>query len=376
MNFDLSDEQVMIQDSVTRFVRESYAFDQRNKTIALESGYSPDHWQMFAELGWLAIPFREESEGLGGGPVEEMVLMREFGKGLVAEPFLSTILLFGRIIEAGASAATRSDILAQIMGGELLGAVALAERKGRFDLDNISTTAAKSEGKWTISGAKTVVLGGGAADKLVVLAATPASTNQAEAASLFLVDARAQGVSRETYRLTDGRDAASIQFDNVIAEELLGGEGQGLSLLQPVLDKAIMAVCADALGAMEALNQQTLEHLKTRQQFGTHIGAFQALQHRAVDMLIAEENTRSLLYRAVCAAESGDDDADRSLLALKVMVGRAGRLIGSESIQMHGGMGMSEELCVGAYMKRLLISNTLFGDADYQQQRFMELSRS
>ena len=373
MNFNLSEEQTMIQDSIARFVQDTYAFDQRNTAVALQHGFSASNWRQFAELGWLSIPFAEEYGGFGGGPVDTMVIMQEFGRGLVAEPFLPTVVLFGGLLQAGASEELKSELIPQIVAGELQGAFAFAERQSRYAITDVKTRARQDGVNWVLSGEKTVVLNGGAAEKLVVLARSSGEQADANGLSLFLVDSYAAGVETTSYRMTDGREAANIVLDNVIAEALIGGPGEGYALMDPVIDRAMLAVAADALGAMESLNAQTLEYLKTRKQFGTHIGSFQALQHRMVDMFAACENTKSLLYRAVCALDAGDEDARRSLLALKVMVGRAGRKIGGEGIQMHGGMGMTEELSVGAYVKRLMIANTLFGDADYQQQCFSAL---
>ena len=373
MNFNLSEEQTMIQDSVARFVQDHYAFDQRNTTIALQHGFSAQHWQQFAQLGWLSIPFAEEYGGFGGGPVDTMVIMQEFGRGLVAEPFLPTVLLFGGLLQAGASAEVKNELIPQIVSGDLQGAFAFTERQSRYALSDVKTRARQDGVNWVLNGEKTVVLNGGAAQKLVVLARSSGEQCDETGLSLFLVDAWADGVISTSYRMTDGREAANITLDSVTAEAVIGRPGEGYALISPVVDRAMLAVAADALGAMESLNAQTLEYLKTRKQFGTHIGSFQALQHRMVDMFAACENTKSLLYRAVCAVDADDEDAQRSLLALKVMVGRAGRKIGGEGIQMHGGMGMTEELAVGSYVKRLMIANTLFGDADYQQQRFSAL---
>ncbi len=373
MNFNLSEEQTMIRDSVARFVQDNYNFDQRNATVALEHGFSAQHWQQFAELGWLSIPFSEAFGGFGGGPVDTMILMQEFGRGLVAEPYLSTVLLFGGLLQDGARDEIKNELIPRIIAGELQGAFAYLERQSRYEMSDIKTRARQDGVNWLLSGEKTVVLGGGAAQKLVVLARSSGEQFDEAGLSLFLVDGQAEGLTTTTYRLTDGREAANIRLDNVTAEAVIGGPGEGYGLMSAVIGRALLAVSADALGAMESLNAQTLEYLKTRKQFGTHIGAFQALQHRAVDMFAACENTRSLLYRAVCALDAADPDAQRSLIALKVMVGRAGRKIGGEGIQMHGGMGMTEELSVGSYVKRLMIANTLFGDADHQQQRFAAL---
>jgi alkylation response protein AidB-like acyl-CoA dehydrogenase len=373
MNFNLSEEQVMIQDSISRFVQDNYAYDQRNVVVGLPHGFSAEHWRQFADLGWLSIPFAEEYGGFGGGSVDTMVIMRELGRGLVIEPFLPTVLLFGGLLQAGASDELKSELIPQIIAGELQGSFAYLERQSRYAITDVTTRARQEGVNWVISGEKTVVLNGGAAQKLVVLARSSGEQVDRNGLSLFLVDSSAAGVETTSYRMTDGRGAANIVLDNVAAEAVIGGPGEGYALMSPVIDRATLAVAADGLGAMESLNAQTLEYLKTRKQFGTQIGAFQALQHRMVDLFAACENTKSLLYRAVCAMDAGDEDAQRSLIALKVMVGRAGRRIGGEGIQMHGGMGMTEELSVGAYVKRLMIANTLFGDADHHQQRFSAL---
>ena len=373
MNFNLSEEQGLIRDSIARFVADNYEFDRRNSYVAMDHGYSADNWQQFAELGWLSIPFTEEQGGFGGGPVDTMVIMQEFGRGLVAEPYLPTVVLFGGLLQTGASTELQEQYIPQIIGGELQGAFAYLERQSRYEISDIATQARHDGEQWIINGEKTVVLNGGAAQKLVVAART--SGNQADQAgiTLFLVDAAAPGIERTLYRMTDGQEADNIRFKDVQAEAVIGSEGLGYALMDEVVDSARLAICANALGAMETLNAMTLEYCKTREQFGVAIGSFQALQHRMVDMFGACENTKSLLLRAVCAAKAEDEDAERSLLALKVMVGRAGRLIGGEAIQMHGGMGMTDELAVGFYVKRLMIINTLFGDADYHQQLFTQL---
>lgn len=373
MNFNLSEEQALIRDSIARFVQDNYGFDKRNQYVAMEHGFSPDNWQQMAELGWLSIPFAEEHGGFGGGAIDTMVIMQEFGKGLVAEPYLPTVLLFGALLQTGADADTAGALLPQVIAGELQGAFAYVERQSRHALNDVATHATREGDSYSITGEKTVVLNGGAAQKLVVAARTSGDQSDQSGISLFLVDAGAEGIARDVYRMSDGLNAANISFDGVTAEALIGTEGEGLALMQGVLDQAILAVSANALGAMEFLNATTLEYCKTREQFGVAIGSFQALQHRMVDTFAACENTRSLLYRAVCAFDAGDEDAQRSLHALKVMVGKAGRHIGGEAIQLHGGMGMTNELPVGYYVKRLMQINTLFGDADYHQQRFQEL---
>ncbi len=373
MNFNLSEEQGLIRDSIARFVAENYAFDQRNTIVAMEHGFSREHWQQFADLGWLSIPFTEEQGGFGGGAVDTMVIMQEFGRGLVAEPYLATVLLFGGLLQAGASAEVQNEHLPRLIAGELQGAFAYLERQSRYAITDILTRAHLKGEQWLLNGTKTVVLNGGAAQKLIVAARTAGEQDDETGITLFLVDAASDGIARTLYRMTDGHEAANISFKDVVAEAVIGTVGEGYAVMAPVIDAARLAVCANALGVMETLNIQTIEYCKTREQFGVAIGTFQALQHRMVDMFGACENVRSLLYRAVCAALDNSTDAQRSLLALKVMIGRAGRLIGGEAIQLHGGMGMTEELPVGFYVKRLLIINSLFGDADYHQQLFAAL---
>ena len=373
MNFNLSEEQTLIRDSIARFVSENYAFDQRNAVVAMEHGFSAEHWQQFAELGWLSIPFAEEHGGFGGGPVDTMVIMQEFGRGLVAEPYLATVMLFGGLLQAGGSEQMKGDYLPQIIAGELQGAFAYLERQSRYEMTDVVTRADNNGEQWVLNGEKTVVLNGGAAEKLIVLARNAGQQSEEAGLTLFLVDAFSSGVQRTVYRMTDGQEAATLSFKDVQVEGVIGTVGDGYALMAPIIDDARLAICANALGAMEALNEKTLEYCKAREQFGVAIGSFQALQHRMVDMFGACENVKSLLLRAVCAAQNADADARRSLLALKVMAGRAGRLIGGEAIQLHGGMGMTDELSIGFFVKRLMIINSLFGDADYHQQLFVAL---
>jgi len=373
MNFNLSEEQGQIRDSIARFVSENYSLEQRNAVVAQPHGFSAGHWRRFADLGWLSIPFSESLDGFGGGPVDTMVLMQEFGRGLVAEPYLATVLLFGGLLQSGASADIKGEYIPRIIAGEVQGAFAYLERQSRYEMTDIVTRAEQRGGRWVLNGEKSVVLNGGAADMLVVAARSAGESPDASGITLFLVDPAAAGVERVAYRMTDGQEAADIAFREVEAGAVIGAVGDGYALMAPVVDAARLAVCAHALGIMEALSARTVEYCKTREQFGAPIGSFQALQHRLVDMFGACEKVKSLLYRAVCTTQDGSADAARSLLALKVMTGTAGRLVGGEAIQLHGGMGMTDELPVGFFVKRLMICNTLFGDADYHRGRFASL---
>lgn len=379
MNFDFSEEQVMLRDSVARFVKDDYPFATRQAVVAKEQGFAAENWQTFAELGWLSVPFAEEHGGFGGNALDTMVVMEELGRGLVAEPYVATVLLFGGLIQVAGNAAQREAWLPRIIGGEVQGAFAFLERQSRFELSDVQLTATADGDGFVLNGEKTVVFNGSAADALVVSARTSGARTDTDGISLFIVDASA--VEKTSFRLMDGQVVANISFNQVKvgADALLGKVGGGFAAMVAVTNEAILALCAEALGIMGKLNATTLEYAKTRKQFGVAIGSFQALQHRMVDTLMAYEQTKSMLYRAVCKhldedAEGGEAEALRNLHALKVMVGKAGKLVGDEAIQIHGGMGITDELDVGHYVKRLIMIRTSFGDADYHQQKFNALS--
>ncbi|MGI9289117.1 MAG: acyl-CoA dehydrogenase family protein, partial [Pseudomonadales bacterium] len=372
MNFNLTEEQNMLKDSIARFVADDYDIDARQQNAGSEQGFNRDVWSKFAELGWLSVPFAEEFGGFGGSAVDSMVVMEEFGKGLVVEPYLSTVLLFGGLLSNSGNRALQDTLIEKIIGGEMLGAFAYHERQSRFELHDVQTVAKKTADGFTLSGEKTVVFNGAIADKIIVSARTSGARLDSHGISLFLVDANVEGSEKTAYRMMDGRLVANINLTDVavVADQLLGELDKGLDLMQQVVNDATVTLSAEALGIMQKLNATTVEYTKTREQFGVPIGSFQALQHRMVDMFTACEQTRSLLYRAVCsidadAAEQGNDEVLKNIHALKVMVGRAGKLIGGEAIQLHGGMGMTDELNVGHYVKRLMMINTTFGDADY-----------
>ena len=367
MNFDYTEEQNMLKDSVARFVQDQYDFDARCKNAALDDGFSRENWSTFAELGWLSVPFAEEHGGFGGSVIDTMLLMEEFGKGLVLEPFLSTVVLFGGLLNKGGSASQQDNNIGAIIEGSLQGAVAFNERQSRFELSDVKTTASETSNGYSLSGEKTVVFNGLVADKLIVSARTSGAQSDHSGISLFMVDANAEGVSKASYRMMDGQIVANISLENVAvsAEAVVGQVGEGLGLLQSVVSEAIVAVGAEAVGIMDKLHSTTVEYTKTREQFGVAIGSFQVLQHRMVEMFMECEQVRSILYRAACSVAGQQQDAEKDVLALKVLIGRAGKLVGDEALQIHGGIGMTDELDVGHYTKRLMMINTLFGDADY-----------
>jgi alkylation response protein AidB-like acyl-CoA dehydrogenase len=376
MNFDFSEEQNMLKDSVSRFVQDQYDANLRRELVASEQGFDSGNWQTFAELGWLSIPFDEAVGGFGGSAVDTMVVMEQLGKGLVVEPYVATVLLFGGLIQEAGSTVQQEDWLGRVIGGEVQGAFAFLERQSRFELADIATTVTASGDGFVLNGEKTVVSNGMAADALVVSARSAGDARDENGISLLLVDANAAGVKREGYRLMDGQLVANITFENVEvgADALLGELGQGYAPMQAVVNGVTIALCAEALGIMEKLNTATVEYTGTREQFGVPIGSFQALQHRMVDTFMAYEQTKSLLYRAVCSAEEGGAEHQRDLHALKVIVDRAGKLVGDEALQLHGGIGMTDELDIGHYVKRLITIRALFGNGDYHQAKFNQLS--
>jgi len=375
MNFKFSEEQNMLKDSVARYVQDDYEFETRRKNAASADGFSREQWQTFADLGWLSIPFSEAHGGFDGGATDVMAVMEELGKGLVVEPFVATVLLFGGLLSKSANVVQQEACIPSIIDGSLQGAFAYLERQSRFELADVKTSAQREGDNFILNGEKTVVFNGAVADKIVVSVRTSGGQSDEAGISLILVDAKAAGLSRSSYRLMDGQLVANLTFDNVTvaADQILGDLDEGFALMKSVIADVTIAICAEGLGIMQKLNAITIEYTKTRKQFGVAISSFQVLQHRMVDMFMAAEQAKSLLYRAVCSAEDQSDELEKDVIALKVMVGRVGKLIGGEAIQLHGGMGMTDELDVGHYAKRLMMINTTFGDADYQQQKFTAL---
>jgi alkylation response protein AidB-like acyl-CoA dehydrogenase len=341
-----------------------------------ELGYSAEDWQEFANLGWTAVPFPEEDGGLDGGPVELMLIMEQFGRGLVVEPYLATIVLAGGALRRTADDAQKADWLMPLVEGSKTGAFAYLEPQSRYRLADVALTAKKDGDDYVLNGEKGVVLNGATADVLVVSARTEGEQRDEDGISLFVLAADSDGVKRRGYATVDGQKAAEITFENVRvpAAQLLGEEGKAFPVIEAVIQEATLAVCAEAIGIMEKLNHKTLEYTKSRVQFGTPIAAFQALQHRMVEMFMLYEQTKSLLLWAVMAQESEDaEEARRAVSAIKYEIGTAGRKIGEEAVQLHGGMGVTWELDVAHYFKRLTVINTLFGNADFHVERYADL---
>ena len=364
MDFDLSDEQRLLKDSVDRLIADQYQFEQRKKYMAEPDGWSSAVWQQYAELGLLGLPFAEAHGGFGGGPVETMIVMEAFGRGLVLEPYFSTVILGGGLLRRGASAEQQQALLPLVTQGKLKLAFAHVERQSRYDLADVATKAVQDGGAWVLDGAKSVVLHGDCADRLLVTARVSGARRDRTGVGLFLVDARAAGVSRRGYPTQDGLRAAEVMLSGARGEPV-GDVGNGLPVVEHVVDEATAALCAEAVGTMQVMHETTLEYLKTRQQFGRPIGQFQVLQHRSVDMLVALEQARSMaMFAAVMAADDDAAERRRAIAAAKVQIGRSGKHVGQEAIQLHGGIGMTTEYKVGHYFKRMTMIDKMFGDAD------------
>ena len=377
MDFSYSEVQQMLQDQVQKFVRERYDFDTRNVLVASEKGYSEEFWQLFAELGWLAVPFTEDQGGLGGSAVDLMVMMEEFGKANLVEPFTATAVLAGTVAARQSEADGKQDLVSSIMAGELQLALAYLEPQSRYNPFNVQTRAESADNTIILNGCKTGVLGGATAEKFIVIARESGDSRDQKGLSAFLVDSNAGGVSCRPYPTVDGKRAADIEFSNtgIAASARLGAAGDAAESLQAALDKAIVCTCAEAVGALESLLQKTVEYSKTRKQFGTAIATFQALQHRMADMFIECQLARSIVTMAAMALDSQESEKEKSraVSAAKSRVGKAIKAIGQEAIQIHGGIGMTNELDVGHLFKRVTALDLQFGDGEYHTERYASL---
>ena len=367
MDFSHNEIQTMLADSVGKFIDNEYDFDTRQSYAESDLGYSADVWSTFAELGWTAVPFSEEDGGFGGGPVDVMVLMQSLAPGLIVEPYLANVILAGGVLRRVASTGQKERWLQAIIGGELQATLAFHEPQARYDLASVSTTATEDGDDWVLNGAKGLVPNGGTADLVIIPARTSGDTVDEDGITLFAVDANAAGISRSSYATVDGLRAAEISLDNVRTEAntVLGEPGQGFAALDATVDDATLAVCAEAVGIMQVLKDKTVEYAKNRKQFGVPIGSFQELQHRMVDMLMACEQAQSLLMWAVMKRATEGDDSKRAVSSIKYLIGTEGNKLGQDAVQIHGGMGVTWDLDVAHYFKRLTAIGTLFGNADW-----------
>ncbi|MBI1985979.1 MAG: acyl-CoA dehydrogenase family protein [Rhodospirillales bacterium] len=373
MDFTLNDEQRLLQESAERYLAKEYPFAVRRRLLATDLGFSRETWKAFADLGWLGIGIPEEFGGIGGSGVETAVLMEAFGAVLVGEPYLATCVLGVGVVRLASSPVQKKVLLPKVATGDLLLAFAFAEPGSRYELSRVATRARKNGSGFVLDGRKAVVFDAAAADTFIVAARTAGGVADSDGITLFLVEADAKGLTRRDYPTVDGRRASEVTLKGVAvdADAIVGAVDSGLPVIEWVIDHAIAAVTAEAVGIMSALNRQTLEYLKTRRQFGRPLANFQVLQHRMVDMFAACELSKSMAYMA--AVRAGDRDADsraKAVSAAKVQIGKAGRFVGQQAVQLHGGMGMTDELPVGHYFKRLTMIDTLFGDVDFHLRRF------
>jgi len=377
VDFSYSEEQQMLQDSVQKFVQRHYDFDARRKILTSADGFSQEHWQLFAELGWLTVPFSTEDDGFGGLATDLMVVMEEFGKAMLVEPFLATAVLGGGLISELGSGEQKAAALPAVMDGSLQLASALAETNGRYNMASVATTAQRDGDHYLVNGAKTLVLNAPVAHRLLVSVRTSGEVLDHSGVSLLAVDRGAEGVHLQTYATVDGFQAAEVTFDNVrvpVAERL-GAEGAAFPAIETVVDRASLAICAEAIGAMDSLLTKTVEYTRIRRQFGTPIAAFQALQHRMADMFIECQLARSIVMMAAMTLDSDIDSRQhqKAVSAAKSRVGRAIRKVGQEAVQLHGGIGITDELDVGHLFKRVTAIETMFGNTDFHTARFARL---
>ncbi len=379
MNFELNEDQRLLADSVRRVIERHYDFEARKKIVASSEGFSAAVWATMAELGLLGLAIGEDHGGFGGGAADLVAVMEAIGEGLMLEPFAATVSL-ARLVERSGSDTQRAALLPGVIAGSTMFALAWAERDSRYDLAGATTSARRDGEGWVLQGEKVAVLGVPAAGKIVVTARSSGAPGARDGLSLFLVDAKASGVSLKTYRTQDGMRAADLVLGDVRvgADALLGVEGDGLAALEEAVDFANALVCAEAVGAMKSACDATLEYLKTRKQFGVPIGAFQALQHRMVDMCISTEQARSIAYLACARVDAAVDARERArvVAAARVKISDAARHVGQESIQLHGGMGMTDEMKVSHTFKRLTMISQAFGDADHWLERFAAASET
>jgi pimeloyl-CoA dehydrogenase small subunit len=377
MDFDFTEEQRLLDETVRRLVKDEYTFEKRKTYLAEPDGFSRKLWARYAELGLLGLPFAESEGGFGGSAVDTMIVMESFGRGLVLEPFLTTVVLGGGLVTLAGTPAQRKANLPAVAAGKRRLAFAHGERHARYMLSDVESTARRDGSGFMLDGKKGVVLHGASADKFIVSARTAGGSRDKGGIGLFLVDAKAKGVSARGYPTVDGLRAAEVTLERVRidSDAVLGQPDGGYEAIERTVDRAIAALCAEAVGIMETLNATTLEYLKTRKQFGVPIGSFQALQHRMADMMVEQEQAKSM---AVLAALSADlDDARerrRVIAAAKVQIGKSGRFVGQQAIQLHGGIGMTDEYVAGHYFKRLTMIDQTFGDVDHHLDRFSEVS--
>lgn len=375
MNFEYTDEQNMLRESIAKWAAGQYDFDKRRAALASEDAWRTN-WATFAEMGLLAAPLPEDFGGLGGGPIDVSVVVEELGKALVVEPYVPTAVIAANALKHAGSAAQKEEHLGAIASGERIFAFAQAEPKSRWSLHDVSTSAKKDGSGFVISGHKGVVLGAPQADHFLVTARTGGAQRDAKGISLFIVPKSAKGVTARDYPTLDGTRASEVYFENVSvgAGNLIGAAGEALPLVKRIVDEANAAYCSEAVGCMRMMTSLTQEYAKTRKQFGRAIGEFQVIQHRLVDMFIATEESVSMALLATLKLDASDFEREKAVAGAKVSIGRASRFVGQAAVQIHGGMGVTDEMRVGHYFKRVTMIDATFGNVDHHLRRYTELT--
>lgn len=365
MHFDLTDEQSMLRDSLRRLLVDRYSFEDRKKYMTEENGYSPDMWRAYSDLGLLGVSFAEGDGGFGGGPEETMLVAEELGRVLSLEPYFATVVLAGAALRHAGSPEQRANLVPRITSGETILAFAATEPQSGFDLHDVATAARQQNGGWMLSGVKSVVLHGGAANRLIVTARISGGRRDISGLGLFLVDANSRGVERSGFSTQDGQRATEIVFRGAVAEPL-GTPGESWPVIERIAQEAIAALCAEATGIMEEAIRLTVDYLKIRKQFGVPLVVFQTLQHRAAEMLVELEQARAAAFLSVMALDEPDASARAAQIsAAKLKCNKAARFVGQQAVQLHGGVGMTMEYGIGHAFKRLAIIEASFGDSDY-----------
>jgi alkylation response protein AidB-like acyl-CoA dehydrogenase len=372
MNFELTEEQQLVSDSIERFVKENYDLESRVKIANQAPGFSPDYWKTMSELGWLGLPFSEDQGGFGGDQLDTMVLMEQFGKGLVLEPYLASVILGGGAVKRSATEAQRKTWLDGVIDGSKQLALAYAEPESGYEIENVAMAGTKTDSGYSLTGTKCMVLHGGTADAFVVSFRTSGGVVDQAGISLAIIPADREGLSVQGFPTVDGLQSSELTFDKVAvsADDLLGDADAGFETLNATINDGILAVAAEALGAMEILYKDTVAYTQDREQFGHPLAEFQVLQHRMVEMFMEYEQCKSLLIRATMEVASGGKDAQRNIHALKHLIGKASSFVGENAVQTHGGMGVTEELRLGHYFKRLLVIEAQFGNTDFHLDQF------
>ena len=378
MHFELSEEQTLLENMVTSFVRDDYNWETREKIVNTEEGWKPENWSKFAELGLLSVPFSENHGGLGGTAVDSMIVMEQFGKGLVVEPFMPSILLSGKLISKLASESQANDIIPKIMEGESRYVFAYAEPQSRFDLSDVKTSAIKDGDSYTVNGFKSVVFGASMATHIIIAARTSGDQRSEDGITLFMADIKSDGITLQTYPTIDEYRASEVVIENlkISSDMILGEVDKAYETIEEVIDLATIAACSEAVGVLQILKDSTVDYCKQRKQFGQPISKNQAIQHKLVDMMIEYEQAKSILYAAVTADLNDTVQRKKSVSAAKARIGQSIKFVGETAIQLHGGMGMVDEYMISHYFKRATMLGVLFGNVDFHLKRFVGLTQS